>query len=71
MPVRVDGDQPSRPAPRSDAAMDQQRPQHEEAATSVDEPTGTPPDEGLAYDPEMTDTDEANVPEGSDADPQA
>jgi hypothetical protein len=37
--------------------------------TSVDEPTGTPPDEGLAYDPEMTDVDEANIPPESDADP--
>ncbi len=40
-------------------------------ATSVQQPGGAPPDEGLAYDPEMTDTDEANVPEDSDADPQA
>lgn len=50
--------------------MDQQRKRNDEA-TSVDQPTGTPPDEGLAYDPEMTDADEANVPEGSEADPQA
>ena len=39
--------------------------------TSVDEPTGTPPDEGLAYDPEMTDADEANIPPESEADPDA
>ncbi len=48
--------------------MDQQR-ERDEQATSVDEPTGPPPDEGLAYDPEMTDTDEANIPEDSEADP--
>ena len=51
--------------------MDQQRPPREDEATSVDEPTGSLPDEGLAYDPEMTDTDEANIPEDSEADPQA
>jgi hypothetical protein len=50
--------------------MDEQR-ERDDQATSVDEPSGTPPDEGLAYDPELTDTDEANVPEGSEADPQA
>ena len=33
-------------------------------------PSGKPPDEGLAYDPTMTDTDEANIPEESDADPK-
>ncbi len=48
--------------------MDQQR-ERDEQATSVDEPTGPPTDEGLAYDPEMTDTDEANIPEDSEADP--
>ncbi len=41
-----------------------------DAATSVTGPTGTPPDEGMAYDPEMTDQDEANIPPDSDADPQ-
>jgi hypothetical protein len=35
----------------------------------VDSATGTPPDEGLVYDKEMTDVDEANVPPDSDADP--
>jgi hypothetical protein len=39
-------------------------------AKQVDTPTGTPPDDGLAYDPTMTDTDEANIPEESDADPK-
>ena len=39
--------------------------------SKVDEPSGTPPDEGLAYDPTMTDTDEANIPPDSDADPDA
>jgi hypothetical protein len=49
--------------------MDHERTAGEDEATSVEGPTGTPPDEGLAYDPEMTDTDEANIPEDSDADP--
>ena len=39
--------------------------------SKVDAPTGRPPDEGLTYDPTMTDTDEANIPEESDADPKA
>jgi len=43
----------------------------EEDATSVSGPTGTPPDEGLAYDRSMTDADEANIPPESDADPEA
>ncbi|HUH17482.1 MAG TPA: hypothetical protein VMM85_06010 [Methylomirabilota bacterium] len=43
----------------------------EEDATSVDEPSGQAPDEGLAYDPTMTDTDEANIPPESEADPEA
>jgi hypothetical protein len=68
--VRLDGNQPV-VTHQEIHTMDQQRPQRDDEATSVDRPTGTPPDEGLAYDPEMTDTDEANVPEGSDADPQA
>jgi hypothetical protein len=38
-------------------------------AKKVDSATGTPPDEGLVYDKEMTDVDEANVPPDSDADP--
>lgn len=45
--------------------------ENDDAATSVEGPTGTPPDEGLAYDPQMTDTDEANIPPESDADPEA
>jgi hypothetical protein len=45
---------------------------HDEAdATSVTKPTETPSDEGKAYDPEMTDEDEANIPPESDADPEA
>jgi len=44
--------------------MDQER-----DASKVDEPTGEAPDAGLAYDPEMTDADEANIPPASDADP--
>ncbi|HET8778047.1 MAG TPA: hypothetical protein VFN76_10340 [Candidatus Limnocylindria bacterium] len=42
----------------------------ERDGSQVDAPTGKPPDEGLAYDPTMTDTDEANIPEESDADPK-
>ena len=49
--------------------MDHERDRATDQATSVEGPTGTPPDEGLAYDPEMTDTDEANIPEESEADP--
>ena len=45
--------------------------EQERDASKVDEPTGEPPDKGLAYDPEMTDTDEANIPPDSDADPDA
>lgn len=44
---------------------------HEEDARRVDAPKDRPPDEGLAYDPEMTDTDEANIPPESDADPDS
>ena len=40
-------------------------------ATSVTQPSGAPPDEGKAYDPEMTDQDEANIPPESDVDPEA
>lgn len=43
----------------------------ERDARKVDEPSGRPPDEGLAYDPAMTDADEANIPPESDADPEA
>lgn len=39
-------------------------------ATSVTEPSGPPPDEGKAYDPEMTEGDEANIPPESEADPE-
>jgi hypothetical protein len=46
--------------------MDQER-----DASKVDEPAGEAPDAGLAYDPEMTDADEANIPPDSDADPDA
>jgi hypothetical protein len=53
----------------NDEREDRQEPS-EEDATSVTGPTGTPPDEGKAYDPEMTDQDEANIPPESDADPQ-
>lgn len=51
--------------------MDHEREASDEDATRVDGPTGTPPDEGKAYDPAMTDADEANIPEESDADPNA
>ncbi len=39
-------------------------------AKKGDEPSGTPPDDGLAYDPEMTEADEANIPPESDVDPE-
>jgi hypothetical protein len=42
----------------------------ERDARTVDEPSGTPPDQDLAYDPEMTEGDEANIPPESDADPE-
>jgi hypothetical protein len=50
---------------------DHERQQGDEDATSVDAPTGSPPDEGMAYDPAMTDEDEANIPPESEADPEA
>ena len=48
--------------------MDHEREQNNDA-TSVKQPTDRPPDEDKAYDPEMTDQDEANIPPESDADP--
>ena len=45
--------------------------EQERDAQKVDEPSGQPPDEGLAYDPAMTDTDEANVPPDSESDPNS
>ena len=54
--------------------MDNDRDQKGEGeadATSVQGPTGTPPDEGKAYDPAMTDADEANIPPESEGDPQS
>jgi len=43
--------------------------EQERDASTVEEPAGEPPDEGLAYDPAMTDADEANIPPDSEADP--
>ena len=40
-------------------------------ANRVDKPDQAPADEGEAYDPSMTDADEANTPPDSDADPNA
>ena len=51
--------------------MDREREHDEDEATSVDEPTGRPPDADTPYDEAMTEGDEANVPPGSDADPEA
>ena len=51
--------------------MDDERDQRDKDATSVEGPKGAPPDEGKAYDPSMTDGDEANIPPKSEADPQA
>lgn len=45
--------------------------EQERDASNVDEPAGEAPDAGLAYDPEMTDADEANIPPDSDADPDS
>jgi len=45
--------------------------EQERDATSVNEPSGTPPDAGLAYDTSMTEQDEANIPPESDADPES
>ena len=50
--------------------MDEERDATEEDATSVDGPSGRPPDQDLAYDPAMTEGDEANVPPESEADPE-
>lgn len=50
--------------------MNDEREPTEEEATGVEEPSARPPDEGLAYDPTLTDTDEANIPPESDADPE-
>jgi hypothetical protein len=49
--------------------MDHERQHDDEEATSVDEPTGRPPDQDMPYDPAMTEGDEANIPPDSDADP--
>jgi hypothetical protein len=51
--------------------MNRERDPDPQKSTSVEEPDGAPPDDGLAYDPEMTDSDEANIPSGSESDPQA
>ena len=39
--------------------------------SSVEKPSGPAPDAGRAYDPAMTDEDEANIPPDSDVDPNA
>lgn len=52
--------------PRTADPMEQER-----DATSVNQPSGPPPDEGLAYDPSMTEADEANIPPESHADPES
>jgi len=45
--------------------------EQERDATSVTQPSGPPPDEGLVYDPSMTEGDEANIPPESDVDPES
>ena len=45
--------------------------EQERDASKVEEPAGEAPDAGLAYDPGMTDADEANIPPDSDADPDS
>ncbi len=47
--------------------MDREREHSEDEATSVDEPTGRSQGEDTPFDPEMTEGDEANTPEDSDA----
>lgn len=51
--------------------MEEQREHDEGEATSVQGPTGRPPDDDKAYDPSMTEGDEANVPPESEADPSS
>lgn len=51
--------------------MDDERQHDNDDATSVDEPSGPPADERTPYDPSMTEGDEANVPEDSEADPDS
>ena len=50
--------------------MDTDRKNDESDATSVTGPEAGPPDEGKAYDREMTEPDEANIPPESESDPQ-
>lgn len=61
-------------AERENVPIDEERDgpagEGEDDATSVTGPSGRPPDAGKAYDPDMTDQDEANIPPDSDADPQ-
>ena len=45
--------------------------EQERDARNVEQPAGEPPDAGLAYDPGMTDADEANIPPDSEADPDS
>ena len=49
---------------------DHERDQDAATRGASTQPSGPPPDEGKAYDPEMTDEDEANIPPESDADPE-
>lgn len=49
--------------------MNDERRLDEDEATSVDEPRGDPPDRDRAYDPDMTEGDEANIPPESESDP--
>jgi hypothetical protein len=66
-PARTDDDEEDRSVTdeRHDPSTE------ENDATSVTGPTGTPPDEGMAYDRSLTDEDEANIPAESNADPEA
>ena len=45
--------------------------QQDGEANSIEKPSDAPPDQGKAYDPSMTDEDEANTPPDSAADPNA
>jgi hypothetical protein len=71
MPATTTSGVPDRMVDEEASAMNADREQPDEDATSVEKPAGPPPDEGKAYDPAMTDTDEANIPPESDSDPEA
>jgi hypothetical protein len=58
-------------AMRSALRQHRRGPMSDDEARSTDKPSSQAPDAGMAYDPSMTDADEANLPPDSKADPQA